>query len=92
MPNKTPLSILFEYASRLNLQVCPSLMIDEMCPKSLSSFLPPLGRCMCRSLLCQCGRLHQVHHSGKLAWVVKQWWGACSSRSRRDRHRKATSR
>ena len=26
MPNKTPLSILFEYASRLNLQVCPTLM------------------------------------------------------------------
>ena len=25
MPNKTPLSILFEYASRLNLQVCVSI-------------------------------------------------------------------
>ena len=26
MPNKTPLSILFEYASRLNLQVCSTLL------------------------------------------------------------------
>ncbi len=31
MPNKTPLSILFEYASRLNLQVCPTLMRRHMC-------------------------------------------------------------
>ena len=30
MPNKTPLSILFEYASRLNLQVCHPLMIEQM--------------------------------------------------------------
>ena len=34
MPNKTPLSILFEYASRLNLQVCPTLMIRQMCSGS----------------------------------------------------------
>ena len=31
MPNKTPLSILFEYASRMNLQVIPQLFV-QACP------------------------------------------------------------
>ena len=44
MPNKTPLSILFEYASRLNLQVCPSSMIDQICPQSLRSSVATPGQ------------------------------------------------
>ncbi len=86
MPNKTPLSILFEYASRLNLQVCPTLMIRQMCSGSLN-----------RSHSCDAFTgLHAVSvwratPRRPSAEVVKHWWCVCSSRLRRDRHRKVTS-
>ena len=43
MPNKTPLSILFEYASRLNLQV--PFPILTPCQRFLAPFLPPIPPC-----------------------------------------------
>ena len=72
MPNKTPLSILFEYASRLNLQVCHPLMMKHMCRDWLRSF--------CRPWICYtcCSLLYQVACSSgcqlaELAKVVKLW-------------------